>query len=447
MGDVSLFKEEIIGKENSENTCFIWWLNIGVDSMWNLEYDNLLPRLKNEANAQTVNRTEQLSLLLADENDIVIMREEISDIVRKNLILMGISLPQIWVPKRWNGDEQYPISELIIRDNELLNKIKKFRVENEHKDILLVPYAVTYLEEQIALKTGCKLLGASSEMSSWVNSKVNARLLAEELKLPVTKGYICNSIKEVENAIKELKTNDDAKIAVKEAYGASGKGFYVIDSRSSLNFLLTILTRKKNSNKKINVIVEQWYDTLFDINYQIFIKEDGKIQLFPLKKQIMKREIYIGSDFPINHFLSKSQNEFYTQEALKIGQSLWQKGYRGLASIDSIIASGGTIFPVIEINGRFTLSTYISFIPDLIGRDKKYRTRYYNVNERNINELVYTKLEEWRYSSKREEGVFVYSVARGSVNNKGRLFLLLVAKDIEKLNYIEEEINKLFYDS
>jgi len=37
----------------------------------------------------------------------------------------------------------------------------------------------------------------------------------------------------------------------------------------------------------------------------------------------------------------------------------YQHGYHGVLGIDSLIAKSGLIFPVVELNARFNLSTYV----------------------------------------------------------------------------------------
>jgi predicted ATP-grasp superfamily ATP-dependent carboligase len=428
---------------NKKRTRYVWWFNIGIESLWNDEKKSVLPQLINKGNLHTVNRTEQLCLLLASPEDIVIQREYPDQIILENLRNIGISTPEIWLPEHFENDEQHPISELMLRDKNILDKIRSLKSNQNTDEIILSPYAITHLDSEISLKTGCELIGSSNDTTAWINSKVNSRLLAEELKLPITEGYICDSIFDLEKAVEVLwRDNNNCKVAVKEAYGASGKGIFTIENKDSLQFLLNFIKRKAPNGIIENIVVEKWYDTAFDINYQIFIQENGNIEYIHPKKQIVREGVYVGSEFPINDSLTSEQNLFYYESALKIGNKLWQKGYRGLASIDSIITSDGIVFPIIEINGRFTLSTYISFIPALLGKDKIYFTKYYNLRAGIELKTIWGKISEDKYSLSKGEGILIYSFVEGIQNfSNGRLFALFVSRDKEKIALLEKNMD------
>lgn len=449
LDNLNLFSLLSYRKFKNKNAKYVWWFNIGVESIWRKRQDTILPQIVNTSNSRTVNRTEQLSLLLADDSDIVIQRENPPEIVwKENLEKLRFGMPEILVPEKKEKDEQYSISELILQDKKLIERLIQLKSQNSKAEAVLVPYAVTELEEEISRITGYRLFGAPSKITEWINSKISSRTLAEQMRLPVTEGYICRSVKEVRRAIEQLQTNSGInKFVVKEEYGASGKGSFIIDSKRSYELLLSLLQRKSNAGKKINLIVERWYDTLLDLNYQIYVDEKGSIYYLPPKQQFIKDGIYIGSEFPILDKLTDSQKQFYEECAFKIGQKLWEKGYWGIASIDSIITYDGMIYPIIEINGRFSLSTYISFIPEMLGKDKLYRTKYYNIkSDVTLNE-IWSAIRGLRYSRNKGEGVLIYSfVQRKTGLSEGRLFSLFVAYEGKQLDILEKRMGRIMND-
>jgi len=428
----------------NEKIIHIWWMNIGCESLWNSNGTHVLPNLINNDSPRIVNRTEQLCLLLTDSVDIVIQREKPLNIIRDNLRSIGIELPQIWIPEKCEGQENYSISELILRDEKLIDRIKAMKKDNG--EIILMPYAVTPLEEMIAERTGCKLFGSSSSVTAWINSKINTRSLLKEIGLPVTDGFICHNVEDVKYAVEELRRLPDTKsIVIKEAYGASGKGFFKIDSDKSLQFLLNMLNRK-NKVKKYSLIVEKWYDTIMDINYQIFINHLGDVYYIPPKCQILVNGVYIGSNFLNNNVLNTSQKNFIEYSALKIGEKLRERGYYGLASIDAIITKNNKIFPSVEINGRFSLSTYISFIPHIVGKDKLIKAKYYNIRPNITLDEIWERAREYRYIPEKKEGIIIYSFIGGipSLSN-GRLYVLYIAKNHEIQSFLEEKIETILF--
>ncbi|QUI23837.1 ATP-grasp domain-containing protein [Vallitalea pronyensis] len=426
-----------ISNSNKENNIYIWWLNIGIESLWNDKKSSILPQLQNKGNLRTVNRTEQLCFLLAGPNDILIQREKPNRIIIENLKNIGISMPEIWIPKNKGKNDQRPISELILRDEELLKKISE--LDSINGEVILVPYAITNYEKEISKKTGCRLFGSTSSITAWINSKVNSRLITKELGLPVTEGYICDNIDDLNNYIHKLwKNNGECKIAVKEAYGASGKGIFIIDNRKSAHFLLNILKRK-SINIFEDIIVEKWYDTVLDLNYQVLIDEDGNIDYIPPKKQIAQNGLYVGSEFPLKDCLTKEQKLFYEHSAMKIGNRLWQQGYSGFASIDSIITKDNVIFPVIEINGRFSLSTYISFLPHMLGEDKIYISKYYNLKPGVTLIEIWEQVKKYQYTQRTGEGIVIYSFVDSiNDNSNGRLFALFISLHRQKISMYDE---------
>ena len=428
-----------------DNVIFIWWMNIACESMWNLAGAQVLPSLNNKRSAGVINRTEQLCLLLADEKDIVIQREMPSDIICENLTNIGIKIPNILIPEISNITKQESISEIILNDNKLIEKIRSLNKQINQK-VILIPYAVTSLEEEISLRTGCELFGASSEITSWVNSKINSRLLAEELDLPVTYGYICHTIDDTESAIRKLKSIPTTKkIVIKEAYGASGKGFYIIDSEKSLQYILNVLERENNKDKRVSLIIEKWYDTRFDINYQLFIDREGSIHYIQPKKQYVKNGIYSGSEF-FGENESKEIFEYFKKCAFRIGKKLWEKGYSGIASIDAIVTEDEGIFPIIEINGRFTLSTYISFIHEKVGKEAFVKSRYFSINPSVTIKEIWLKINKYCFISGKKYGVIIYSFAGGDSGFiSGRLFILFIAYNTDDLLILENTIEELIY--
>lgn len=432
------------------DTKHIWWFNIGAESLWNENQPSILPQITNKGNARTVNRTEQICLLLAADGDIIIQREKPSDLLLYNLQRIGFGNPEIYVLENCgNEDEQCSISELILKNGKLITKLRNLNSQGPGNKVELAPYAITHFEEEISLKSGYRLIGAPTDITSWVNSKVNTRTLAEDLGLPVTEGYICYTIEELKTAINSLRNSSGGdRIVVKEAYGASGKGLFIVDSEKAYQLLMTILDRKSNRGKAVELIVERWYDTLIDLNYQIYINESGCIHYIPPKRQINKVSVYVGSEFPITDELTDHQKEYYEECAMMIGHKLWQKDYYGFASIDSIITKEDKIIPIVEINGRLSLSTYISFVPEMLGNDKVYRNRYYNLKPGITLERIMEDIGAYNYSHEKGVGMIIYSFVEGIQGiSEGRLFSLFVAKKQNTLDLFEAKLNSILYDN
>jgi len=410
----------------------VWWSNIGCEKYWN-EDAQLLPRFVNENEQNIIKGMEQLCLLIASQDDLVILSEKPPQIMLDNLKLAGKKIPEIIVTSVASHES---ITQNILHDEKIISHLTQVGKE---KEVVLLPFGITGYEEELAKSIDGKLLGASSKITSWVNNKVNDRYLSELAAFPTTEGRVCCNLDEVERAYRALASDQTTgRIVVKEPYGASGKGLYIIEDEKNLNFLLRYLKRKKIES--FQLIVERWYKTLLDVNYQVFIRDDGKVYYVPPKAQIVKRGIYTGCDgIGDSSWLTNEQREYFYFAAENIANLLYQKGYWGMASIDSIVTEEKGIIPIIEINGRFSLSTYISFISDFIRIKGNVVSRYYNIKPGVSIEQVFALLEDKLYYEGSDSGIIIYSVSEAKTDgNSGRLFLLAISAD--------EQLRDLLYD-
>ncbi len=439
MKKISYFKGKLLGIGCEKVKC-IWWMNIGAERIWEKSSKGIVPRVELNGTSGIIGGIEQLCFLFADSNDTVIMRNNSSSIVEACMDALGLEKPEILLLAPSIIDINRSVSELICERNQLISLIQEYK--KEFDEVLLVPYAVTQTEEMISQITGCKLIGPPKEISQWINSKVNTRKLAQQAGLPIPEGLVCRDVESIVFSLHELKKKYGTSVVVKDAYGASGKGLYIIDNQKSFDFFLEFLDRKKMHLKssELEVIVERWYKNSININYQIFVRDDGHIIYIPPKIQIMNQGVYIGSEYPARHYLNIRQMELLEDAAAVTGKKLWKEGYRGIAGIDAIISGSGDIYPLIEINGRFTLSTYISFIPDQLGCDKYYRSEYFNISDIEKFDAFLSEFERNRYSTEIREGIIIYSLTEPQNGNAGRVFVLFIYNNPERLHGVRKKI-------
>ncbi|MBO9598823.1 MAG: ATP-grasp domain-containing protein, partial [Cohnella sp.] len=419
--------------EDRDRGVIVWLLNIGAEKYWN----PVQPGVVDRSEDRIVGRVEEMNLLLCREQDILILREMPDPYYLDKLREWGFAIPRrIWVPRQ--SDPWTPISELVLRDVGLLTELAKVAEAND--DVWFVPYAVTRLEEQISARCGLCLAAASSGVNAAVNDKIFNREIAVTLELPVCQGRVCGSADEIGRAYAELTEQPPYfdRVIIKEPFGASGKGLYIVDSPDKLKPILLRVSRFAKNNPQAQWLVEGWYDKLADVNYQLYVSQDGEVDVFSIKQQVLRDTVYIGSKMPMqleDMDIAGSCREF--GEA--IGKHLHAIGYTGVAGVDSIITRDGEFIPIIEINGRFTLSTYISFLERVIG-DAKVFSRYFKVaaNESVDFRAICEALERERllYSRDTGEGVLVYTSGtlptvkdEGSGKYPGRIFTLIIARD------------------
>ncbi|HEX3028714.1 MAG TPA: ATP-grasp domain-containing protein [Clostridia bacterium] len=414
----------------------VWLCNIGAERYWGKYNAGVVDRNENII----VNRIEEMNLLVCREQDIIILRKKPDAEYLDNLRKLGFSIPMILVPQ--TEDLLTPISELILEDETLLHELKA--IASELKEIYFVPYAVTPLEEKIAGKTGLRMIGAPSDINAKVNDKIFNREISGKLGFEVCKGKVCSSVDEIRKEYEELTNSEPHfdKVIIKEPRGASGKGLYVIDNKDRLESCLRLITRFAKGRTDSKWLVEGWYKKKADINYQIYISPAGTVEVFSIKQQLLRDTVYIGSKMPpdLNESIIESYNEFGEM----IGKYLFGIGFTGIAGIDSIITEQDVIVPIIEINGRFTLSTYISFVNNVLGKGK-ILSRYFRLipdhpvgyadlcRELGKKSILMTPDER--------EGVFIYTsgtlpsiLYEGTDDYIGRAFALIVSDNWAKID-------------
>lgn len=412
-------------RKNDDYTV-IWLFNIGLEKYWNGE----VYTVKDTREDIIVNHMEEMNLLLTRKQDILILRARPDTAYLREMEQFGCEIPAIVCPGR--EDETKSISELVLEDDALIGEIKTLASSREN--VIFVPYGVSTLEEEIAAKLGVALFGSSNEINRMINNKVFSRQFAVEQGFRVSRGRVCCGFdelkKEAEEAIKRYP-----KIIIKEPCGASGKGLWVVEGEAKLRSTLLIIKRFFKDRLDGEWLVEEWCDKSADLNYQIYVAENGEVDVFSVKEQRVSGTVYIGSVMP--PAFPKEIMEECRACGKRIGQELYQKGYRGILGVDAMILADGGLIPVIEINGRFTLSTYVSFIQEKMKTAKVFAfyrrialscgDDYMTVKEKLIEENLW--LQEGR-------GMFVYTsetIREQRTGDAGRMFGLIFAKDEEDM--------------
>ncbi len=428
-----------------EKGIIIWLCNIGAEKYWH----NVSGGITNQAEDAVVNRVEEINLLVCRPQDILILREPPDPYYLEFLSKLGFSIPNILVPT--NRDLFTPISELVLSDERLLQELK--HTASKNNEVYFLPYAVTFLEEKIAAKCNLTIAGPTSSVAAQINDKIFNRQIAEKLGLPVCQGRVCSTVEEIRNEFYHLRIKPPfyEKVIIKEPFGASGKGLYIIDNEDSLESRLRLFSRLIKSNPDRKWLVEGWYEKKADLNYQLYIAPSGSISVFSIKQQLLKDSVYIGSIAPPK--LSEDVIKSYQRFGERIGQVLFEIGYTGIAGVDSIIATDDTIIPIIEINGRFTLSTYISFINYTLGENLKILSRYFRIMT--SLPLSYVDLcrllqkEQLLYDPERKGGIIVYSAGtlplrffEDSKIYPGRVFTLVIANNWDEIENYNNQLER-----
>ncbi len=414
----------------------VWMLNIGVEQYWN----NSKKICMDHKEQIVVNHVEELNLLITKKQDYLILRKKPDSLFLKNLVTAGFEIPHILCPSV--NDEHKSISELVLNDQELLDEITTL---SKRKKVYFVPYGVSYTETLIAQRCGMHLIGGTHEKNKIVNNKIFAKNVADVLGLNVARGIVCHNRIEISEAYEELRKSY-TKVVVKMPCNSSGQGIWVIDDEKRLHSVLMIIERVMKIKKNDEWLVEGWLEKKVDLNLQVYVSEDGEVETFSVKEQIVNNVLYVGSVMPAR--ITKEQELQCKEYGVIIGKYLYDQGFTGVFGIDALIGSNDEIVPIIEINGRFTLSTYVSFVQSKFVNKCIYAFyERFHTNEQFDYSKMQEVLDEANLLYDGEKGTFIYNSATLNAGYSGgnvRTFCMAIGDDFEQTEVLKKRICGLF---
>lgn len=433
---------------NDENAQFIYINNFEVEEVWAEDDVFKLPTFTLGKSNRVVNRMEELGLFLATDEDFLILKEDvdfdyISFLIENNLTL----------PKRIILEKNYPelnVTENILQCEDTLCALRSLQGEN----IYLMPFGPSNLEERLSELVGIPLATPTASICKKVNSKIYSRNLNNTFRIEQIPGYNCESIEELEKGFQLLKQFliQGEKLVIKDANGVSGKGIVVIDSEKKFFNYCNFVKKsfKKNSNQKFQMVIEKWITKTCDLNYQFIIGKNGEIEFNFVKESIVENGVHQGHVIPSR--LNETQVNELINAANIIGKALYTDGYFGVVGVDAILSTDGTLYPNLEINARFNMSTYQSLIQEKFIGDNKFAL----ANKKNFLLDSYLSFKELKILLsdllfKDNEGIGILITNFATVNAafqsngtsfEGRLYYVIVEKDMESVWILEEEIKK-----
>lgn len=323
----------------------IYWLyNVNQEQSWN--DSKVFPSITDLQQLKLVWQQEQQLLFIANPQDIVLFHDPPDNDFLSYLQNFGLCLPGF----------QYVTSKF----------------PNIESKALVIPYIVTKDLYDWSTDIGTDLFGSDHDLVKEINNKFLTRRLAEANGFKVTRGFFCNNQEDLRQSYKILRREGFAKCVLKIPYGSSGKGLKIIDNEQSFETLIKFISRR---NQEFDLLLEGWYPVRQNINAQLWIDEYNIKILAITEQQIDEYGIYMGTNFTPEY--DQDILVQYNAEIMRLGRILQDRGYRGICGIDSIIDEQGILFPIIEINARFTQVTYIlPLVEKLINKSAFIITRF-----------------------------------------------------------------------
>jgi hypothetical protein len=187
---------------------------------------------------------------------------------------------------------------------------------------------------------GIRVIGPDPELVEFYDDKLNQRAVAEELEIPVPKGYTANSFQELVQLYRE-KFGGDAFVAC--SHSSSGKGTMKVKGVKDL------YKSEKIRNGDRFIIAELLDTQFYPCTSGIVANGQGTLT-FGITDQILEDgRLYRGALSPT--IVSDAQKKQIVKFTEKLGTRMGKDGYRGFFSVDYMIDKKGDIY-FAEINPR-----------------------------------------------------------------------------------------------
>ncbi|WP_042386371.1 ATP-binding protein [Streptacidiphilus melanogenes] len=350
--------------------------NFEVENSW-AEGEPALPRVGSHAGSAVVNRMDEFALLLGGADDHVVLKAAPDPDYLDQLRELGIPTPTVHVPAR--QDPLRTVTEDALDDPGLLDALRR---DLAPLGVQVVAHGVSLAEEEFAARTGLRLAAPAAALCKHVNSKIYSRLLADELSLRQAPGRTCETTAQLAEAVEWARgpLAGGSRVAVKDAYGVSGKGIVVIDNVRRLERLARMAVGQagRAGSDRLALVVEEWVDKSTDLNYQFTVARDGSVRFDFVKEALTERGVHKGHRMPAR--LTAAQDRAVREAAALLGGKLAGDGWFGVVGVDAMVDPDGGLYPVVEINARHNMSTYQAVLNEgLMGPDAVAVARHYPV--------------------------------------------------------------------
>jgi D-alanine-D-alanine ligase-like ATP-grasp enzyme len=355
VGFADQLKRDLVGDENARFVCLN---NFEVERSW-ATGEPKLPGGGISFAVATVNRMEEMGVLLAEGSDIVLLKSPMDSAYAGYLRAIDASAGEVVAVE--NSLPSRTITEDALESPQTLDFLRGLADGHTY----LMPMGISAAEEQLSPAVGLPLAGPPAEVCKRVNGKMYSRRLVDSLGLTAVPGMVCERVAELAGAIQAQRARG-GRVVVKESLGVSGRGMVVLQDMAAADRLLRVIGRR-GQQARIDMVVESWIEGATDLNYQFLVSRSGQVWFGAVKEAILHNNVHQGHRFPVP--LSEEHLAALQESASLIGRALHADGYYGMVGVDAMIGPDGTLYPCLEINARFNMSTYQNriaerFIPE-----------------------------------------------------------------------------------
>lgn len=243
------------------------------------------------------------------------------------------------------------LTDVILEREKVINLIKN-KMNPSSK---LMVFMCTDLEQKLADKLGIPLHG-SPKISSKYGIKSGIRKLAKELNIPMAPGFICTTLREVEEAINNLSKSFDT-IVIKHDQSLSGYFSKKLEVKKimSIKIHLDEISKGKFVEGKDIVVVEGWLNSQISLCAHIEILKNQNPIICGAWQQIIHSDgiSFMGAG-PLR--LTSNAMKSLIKQINKLALGLKSKGAVGSYGPDFLIYNNECL--LIELNARVPYTAF-----------------------------------------------------------------------------------------
>ena len=436
MNFVERLKKDLTGDSEAR---FVFVNNFEVERSWAVG-EPKLPGAGISFAGATVNRMEEMGVLLAGEGDVVVLKADMDPAFADYLSGLGAAAGRTVSAE--HSDPERMVTEDALASPRLLEELRALGDGRTY----LMPLGISAAEEELSKESGLPLAGPSASICKAVNGKIFSRQLVEETGLIDVPGKICRTVGELRGALTgQLAAG--GRVVVKESLGVSGRGMVRVEDERGAERLLRLIERR-GLDAPANLVVESWIEHAQDLNYQLVVSRTGDVRFETVKAAVLREGVHQGHRFPVE--LPPAAAGQLQEATEKIGRALHAEGYFGMVGVDAMLGADGTLYPCLEINARFNMSTYQSriaerFIPE--GAHAIAATIGLRPSRTHTFGEVADALGDLLLDGSGRPGVLVnnFATLNAAAENggfHGRLYAICVAESAEAVLAVRDEADK-----
>ncbi|ETT72913.1 hypothetical protein C173_12737 [Paenibacillus sp. FSL R7-277] len=312
---------------------------------------------------------DELLFPLCKEQDILFTRQPMDEQLRSYLSQLGYTFTHVHCRNPVHADDyRMHVFDLLMADASYYQQLLP-------QEALISPYSILSDTSELVRRFNVGNQFPSLDTVRAVNSKIYSHELRQRLGIR-NMSSIADSSEELLALGSELLRT--GQVLVKDPLGVSGRGNMLISGDRMLKRIAAYLQEQENRGKQTQFIIEPLLDKTEDFSCQLFITEQGEVELFSVQRMVNEAFSYVGS-YPAGSGFTRSlrDNDYYSimEEACK---DLFMAGYHGEVCIDSMLLASGELVPIVEINARksmglinhhlnnylqqYSLSSFLTFI-------------------------------------------------------------------------------------